>query len=40
LKSQDGKVKNLRQKAKIWETAGKKWTEALFLHKEKIGSFG
>ncbi len=33
LKSQDEKMKNLRQKVEIWETGEKKWTEALFLHK-------
>ncbi len=35
LKSQDEKLQNLRQKAKIQETTQRKWTEALFLHKKQ-----
>jgi hypothetical protein len=27
-------LQNLRQKAKIWETTKRKWTEALFFHKK------
>ncbi len=35
LKSQDGELQNLKQKAKIWETIERKWTKALFLHKKQ-----
>jgi hypothetical protein len=34
-KLQDEKLKDLRHKAKIWETIERKWTKALFLHKEQ-----
>jgi hypothetical protein len=35
LKSQDEELQNLRQKATIWETIERKWTEALFIHKKQ-----
>jgi hypothetical protein len=34
LKLQDEELQNLRQKVEIWETAERKWTETLFIHKK------
>ncbi len=35
LKSQNEELQDLKQKAKIWETRKRKWTQALFLHKKQ-----
>ncbi len=35
MKSQVEKLQDLKQKAKIWETAKRKWIEILFLHKKQ-----
>jgi len=35
LKSQDEKLQDSKQNAKIWETIERKWTKAMFLHKKQ-----
>ncbi len=40
LKSQDEELHDLRQKAKIWETTKKKWTKAMFFHKQQQETLG
>ncbi len=35
LKSQDEELQDLRQKAEIWQTIERKWTQALFIHKKQ-----
>jgi hypothetical protein len=33
-------LQDLRQKSKIWETIKRKWTEALFFHKQQQEALG
>jgi hypothetical protein len=33
-------LQDLRQKSKIWETINRKWTEALFFHKQQQEALG
>ncbi len=40
LKSQDEELQDLRHKFKIQETAKRKWTKALFLHKQQQKALG
>ncbi len=40
LKSQDEELQDLRQKSKIQETTKRKWTKALFFHKQQKEALG
>ncbi len=35
MKSQDEKLQELKQKAKVWETTERKWVEALLFYKQQ-----
>ncbi len=40
LKSQDEELQDLKQKVEIWETTKRKWTKALFIHKQQHEALG